>query len=164
MTTGAGDPLFGRDGTDGAGVGPLPGFELPVVRLPSVGPDGEIRGLDDFDADLEAGPAVRPVGSPEAFRSAAPGGPLADASSAPGAPVPPGAPALGPVPWSVPDRAPGSGVPPRPPARPPVVDEPGILGLSRRSRSRLGSRLFTAFFVLVFAVILVQMIVALLTA
>ena len=46
--------------------------------------------------------------------------------------------------------------------RPPVVAEPSILGISRHSRSRLGSRLFTWFFVVVYAVILVQMIVALL--
>jgi hypothetical protein len=42
------------------------------------------------------------------------------------------------------------------------VAEPSILGISRHSRSRLGSRLFTWFFVVVYAVILVQMIVALL--
>lgn len=53
--------------------------------------------------------------------------------------------------------------PTRPAARPTVVDELAILGLSRRSRSRRGSRLFTAFFVFVFAVILVQMVVELLT-
>ena len=51
----------------------------------------------------------------------------------------------------------------RPPfARPPPDDEDGILGFSRRARSRMGSRVFTAFFVLVFAVILIQMVLALL--
>jgi hypothetical protein len=66
-------------------------------------------------------------------------------------------------------RKPGPGTPPRrprlppgPPPRPRVVDEPGILGLSRLTRSRFGSRLFTWFFVLVFAVIVVQMISAIL--
>lgn len=47
-------------------------------------------------------------------------------------------------------------------ARPPPDDEDGILGFSRRARSRMGSRVFTAFFVLVFAVILIQMVLALL--
>jgi hypothetical protein len=47
-------------------------------------------------------------------------------------------------------------------ARPRIEPEQGILGLSRHSRSRLGSRLFNLFFVCVFALILVQMVVALL--
>ncbi|MCW2721680.1 MAG: peptidase caspase catalytic subunit [Pseudonocardia sp.] len=58
-----------------------------------------------------------------------------------------------------PPRPPG---PYRPPARPRIEPEPGILGLSRHTRSRLGARLFNLFFVFVFALILVQMIVALL--
>ncbi len=51
----------------------------------------------------------------------------------------------------------------RPPARPRIEPEPAILGLSRHTRSRLGARLFNLFFVFVFALILIQMIVALLT-
>jgi hypothetical protein len=51
----------------------------------------------------------------------------------------------------------------RPPARPRIEPEPAILGLSRHTRSRLGSRLFNLFFVLVFVLILAQMVVALLT-
>lgn len=54
-------------------------------------------------------------------------------------------------------------LPPRPSARPRIVDESSILGLSRVSRGRIGSRLFTGFFVFVFALIVVQMVVALLT-
>lgn len=45
----------------------------------------------------------------------------------------------------------------RPPvlrARPPVVDGPHILGLSRRTRGRWGSRMFTLLFVAVYALIL----------
>lgn len=45
----------------------------------------------------------------------------------------------------------------RPPvlrARPPAAVEPDILGLSRRSRGRWGSRMFTLFFVAVYALIL----------
>jgi len=49
-----------------------------------------------------------------------------------------------------------------PPPRPRIVDEPAILGLSRLTRGRFGSRLFNWFFVLVFAVILIQMISAIL--
>ncbi len=51
---------------------------------------------------------------------------------------------------------------PGPPPRPRIVDETGILGLSRLSRSRAGSRLFTWFFVLVFTLIVVQMVAAIL--
>ncbi|HEY0815759.1 MAG TPA: hypothetical protein VGE11_20995 [Pseudonocardia sp.] len=53
-------------------------------------------------------------------------------------------------------------VPPRPEARPRIVEEPAILGLSRVSRSRLGSRLFMWFFVFVYLLIFVQLIVSLL--
>ncbi len=48
------------------------------------------------------------------------------------------------------------------PPRPRIVEEPGILGLSRRTRGRFGSRVFTLFFVLVFALIVVQMVVSIL--
>ncbi|WP_300015120.1 hypothetical protein [Pseudonocardia sp.] len=47
-------------------------------------------------------------------------------------------------------------------ARPPVAPEPGILGLSRLARGRIGSRLFTLFFVAVYAVILIQLVMVLL--
>ncbi|MBN9096949.1 MULTISPECIES: hypothetical protein [unclassified Pseudonocardia] len=53
--------------------------------------------------------------------------------------------------------------PPHLRARPRIEPEQGILGLSRHTRSRLGSRLFNLFFICVFALILVQMVVALLT-
>jgi hypothetical protein len=46
--------------------------------------------------------------------------------------------------------------------RPRIVDEPGILGLSRLTRGRFGSRLFTVFFVLVYTVIVIQMVYAIL--
>lgn len=52
--------------------------------------------------------------------------------------------------------------PPRPDARPRIVEDPVILGLTRVSRSKLGSRLFTLFFLFVYAVILVQLVVSLL--
>jgi hypothetical protein len=53
-------------------------------------------------------------------------------------------------------------LPPQPETRPRIVEDPAILGLTRVSRSRLGSRLFTWFFVFVYAVILIQLIVSLL--
>lgn len=53
--------------------------------------------------------------------------------------------------------------PPHLRARPRIEPEQGILGLSRLTRSRLGSRLFNLFFVCVFALILVQMVVVLLS-
>jgi hypothetical protein len=54
--------------------------------------------------------------------------------------------------------------PPTRPARPPVRDaEPSLLGLTRRSRTRVGQLAFKWFFVVIFAVILIQMIITLLT-
>lgn len=173
MTPGAGDGLFGADGTGGDivgpapadGVGPLPGFDLPVVRLPMIGSDGTIAGLDDFDADLDRAPATYAV-SPRPGPAAIVDGQPEPAAGVVGSTPPPitnpcaSPPRAG---WT--DRAPGlaqTGLAAGMHTRPRVVDEPGIIGLSRRSRSRLGSRLFTVFFVLVFAVIVIQMFVALL--
>lgn len=48
------------------------------------------------------------------------------------------------------------------PARPRIDDDPGLLGISRRSHGRIGARLFNLFFVLVFALILAQLLVTLL--
>lgn len=70
-------------------------------------------------------------------------------------PAPPLDPAPGPEPVA-------PELPPQPEARPRIVEDPVILGLTRVSRSKLGSRLFTLFFVFVFAVILVQLVVSLL--
>ncbi len=47
-------------------------------------------------------------------------------------------------------------------ARPRIEPEPSILGLSRMTRGRVGSRIFTLFFVLVYALITVQLVVTLL--
>jgi hypothetical protein len=68
-----------------------------------------------------------------------------------------------PPPGAAPHPEPVAAEPPaQPEARPRIVEDPVILGLTRVSRSRLGSRLFTWFFVFVYAVILVQLIVSLL--
>lgn len=238
MTVGAGDALFGQDGTGGCSAGPeygfadgigvLPGLDLPVVRLPVIGADGRITGLDDMDADLDAatagpsavGGAVADGGGPgwrqsvpwpetagpaEPARPAPPPQPEPESDPAPhaasgpipgplpepepetprsGTPLPdngraagnatPAGPAPAITPW--PRRSASSGRPgpvptgpaptggfqPRPVARPRIEVEPSILGLSRHSRSRLGSRVFTWFFVLVFAAIAVQLVVSLL--
>jgi hypothetical protein len=84
----------------------------------------------------------------------------------PEAPITPLAPAPGPAARAVPAPV----VHPRPQvvplitaARPRIEPEPAILGLSRHSRSRLGSRLFTLFFVGIFTLILVQLVWSLLT-
>lgn len=50
----------------------------------------------------------------------------------------------------------------QPTARPRIEDDTVLLGLTRRSNSRLGQRLFTLFFVFVFAVIVLQLLVTLL--
>lgn len=47
-------------------------------------------------------------------------------------------------------------------ARPRVEDDEALLGLTRRSHSRWGQRLFALFFVFVFAVIVLQLVVVLL--
>jgi hypothetical protein len=69
-----------------------------------------------------------------------------------------------PVGRPAPPPAPPPGVhrPPALRARPPVEEEPEILGLSRLARGRFGSRLFTLFFVAVFALIAVQALVEIL--
>jgi hypothetical protein len=73
---------------------------------------------------------------PQAAPSPAPPGPAPPAASAPSAA--PEHPALLP--------------------RPRIVQDPVILGLTRHSRSKLGSRLFTLFFVFVYLLIFVQLI------
>lgn len=91
-------------------------------------------------------------------------GPAVDGARPPAAaPIP----AVTPAPtWSTAaTRRPPRAVGPdrRPPsARPRVEPEAGMIGLSRLTRSRAGSRLFTLFFVAVFALIFVQMCVVLL--
>jgi hypothetical protein len=204
------DALFGPDGTSGDGVGPLPGLDLPVVRLPTIGLDGSVTGLDALDDDLDSGsagpassaaPAPTPPVVPSMPVPPMPGPPptglrppdaparraAPDTAPVPGAPQTPSPPApaepatsAGPAgrparPRAVPARTepvrPGSPAARAPvygrrehlPTRPRIEQEPSILGLSRHSRSRIGSRAFTLFFVFVFALILVQLVVTLLS-
>jgi hypothetical protein len=201
MAVGDGDALFGQDGTGGItegpspdGIGPLPGFELPVVRLPVIGPDGSIRGLDAFDGDLDAGPPfgtaaappvtpqapgparapavddpspdrghgqVHGVAGPTPWPTAAQRAALgADPTGRPSLPAARHAPARRPAarpPLAAPEHAPARPLT----ARPRVEHEPSLLGFTRRSSSRAGSRAFALFFVLVFTVIVVHMLVVL---
>lgn len=126
-----------------------------------VGAPPWLRAPDEVEADhgapstnSHAGPqrppsAGRPRTSASATRTSRPR-PVAPMPRPPGRD--PGAPAAacGPAPA-------GPATPPPPPpscARPRVDVEDGIIGLSRWTRSRVGSRLFTLFFVAVFALIL----------
>ena len=95
---------------------------------------------------------VEPYGSGADSASPSLRGRAAPASSHGGGPPRPAQPA----------RQPGEARPNQPEARPPVVDELAVLGFSRHLRSRIGTRLFTWFFVLVFALIIVQLISSLL--
>ncbi|GAA1309482.1 hypothetical protein [Pseudonocardia xinjiangensis] len=104
---------------------------------------------------MTPGPGDAPFdrdGSPP-FRAPSDEADRREEASSPSGTVPPGRPA-GP---SRPPAWPG-----RPEARPPVVEEIAVLGFSRHLRSRIGTRLFTWFFVLVFALILVQLVASLL--
>lgn len=130
MTVGAGDALFGRDGTGPGELGP----DTAAVREP-------VRSVAR-PPHLGAPAIGRPQPVAARRRTPAPARPRAVAGARPGTPRPV--------------------VAPRPEARPRIVEEPGILGLSRRARGRVGSRLFNLFFVFVFGLILIQMVVALL--
>jgi hypothetical protein len=121
---------------------------------------------------------VRALGGPPSPR-VAPGAPPPGAAG-PSGPPRPGAP-LGP-PRAASDRAPGTAEAADPSYltqspvgpvlrsrygeyRPPVVgpqepDVPSLTGLTRRSRSKLGSRLFTVVFVAIFVLILIQTVVS----
>jgi hypothetical protein len=137
MTAGAGDEHVDRHDSDG---GP------PVPQLGGGAARASPHEIGSVPVSRQT-PARRP-GRPGA--PAAPRGTGADT----GAGCPPGP--LRPGPPGPPAR------PDQPESRPPVVDELAVLGFSRHLRSRLGTRLFTWFFVLVFALILVQLISSLL--
>ncbi|WP_214368347.1 hypothetical protein [Pseudonocardia sp. H11422] len=119
------DALFGPDGTSGDGVadaqpdgvGPLPGFELPVVQLPTIGPDGQVTGLagaEDLDVAVTDGamgePAAGAVSAGQAESDEAPAvltaGPAPSAASDVAAPA--RAPIIGTVAPPAPAGAPGA--------------------------------------------------------
>ena len=135
------DPLLGPDGTGGV-AGPLPCADPPVRARRATGARGR-------------GPAGRTVADLVAERRfPARAGGAAAAPRPQRQPPPAHAARAGPA-------GGGPAVPPDPPPRPRVEPELGILGLSRRARSRVGSRLFALFFVLVYLVIAVHLVVSL---
>ena len=114
--------------------------------------NGVSRGLAASAAELSQRPGPTPRSTATAA-GAAPtsNGPTSNGPTSNGSP----APASAAVPQQ---RRRNDRLPPGPAPRPRIVEEPSILGLSRRSRGRVGSRLFTLFFVLVYAVILLDLI------
>ncbi|MFC5995954.1 hypothetical protein ACFQE5_17245 [Pseudonocardia hispaniensis] len=124
--------------------------------------DDQIDALFGPDGTGEADPAG--VARPPAVEQ--PGQGVPDAATRPAAPpgVRPAAPSHKIV-ISEPRTAPTAAASAETPImtyRPRVEAEPSILGLSRHTRGRVGSRLFNLFFTAVFVVIFVQMVVALL--
>jgi len=126
-------------------------------------------------------PAVTPTPTPRPGAASTPPPAAAPPAAAPPAAAPPADAAPNFVPqtarpsWAADPPTPPSGapttpsarrtasgpahpLPPRPDARPRIVQDPVIIGLTRVSRSRLGSRLFTWFFVFVYLVIIVQLV------
>lgn len=127
-----------------AALGTAEGSEPPIMGRGGGSPDrsGRPSGSATAPGGASAAPGRLPSMIDVSARSAAPG----PAARAEPTITPPG---------------PRAGA--RPPARPRIEPEPAILGLSRHTRSRLGSRLFNLFFVFVFVLIAVQMVVVLLT-
>lgn len=152
--------VSGRGAVRTAAAGPRATItsEPAAAGPPDVRPDP--RKIDVQGPSAAPGPALgsEPMISPTLPRRGRTGDPLIDAVG-----VDPAA-----VPVPVPHRAgrhhahPEPQPEPQPATRPPIDADPAILGLSRRSRSRTGSQVFTWFFVLVFALIAGQMVVALL--
>jgi hypothetical protein len=143
MTVGAGDALFDQDGTaaaadsaEGPAAAPAPPEPAPPKPAADAAAPGWLTGRPTL-------PWPPPAAAEEATSAAA-------------ASPPPRQPEAHPRPPVRPVIIPGA------PPRPRIVEEPGILGLSRLTRGRFGSRLFTLFFVLVFTVIAVQMVVSIL--
>jgi hypothetical protein len=183
MTAGVeGEPVGGAapalDGVDAAArradLPEIIGSAPATAQETAQGPEASITVEQAYRAKLRAAAASAPADASVGRGATGGRAAISPASGSPAAP-----PAAGPADL---DRAPPRPVGPRPVrtgrpagarpaapavppnlrARPRIEPEQGILGLSRHSRSRLGSRLFNLFFVCVFALILVQMVVALL--
>jgi hypothetical protein len=153
MTVGAGDARF-DEGRTAATDSPPAAPEDPPERAPQGMSDPPATQPTSVAPAWLTGESTVPWPPPEA----------AEQEAVPATIRPPCRPQL----KSQPQSQPLARQPVRPviipgaPPRPRIVDEPGILGLSRRTRGRFGSRLFTLFFVLVFALIAVQMVVSIL--
>ena len=138
MTAGTGDTLFDQDGSAADDV------EAPephVEPAPASPPDPAQGRPGCIAPTWLTGGSTSPWPPPEATEHAA------DRPAGPRAVVPP-------------PRSPV--ILPTMPPRPRIVAEPSILGLSRLTRGRFGSRVFTLFFVFVFTLIVVQMIASIL--
>lgn len=158
-----------------------PGVSRPAARVsPGAAAAGvlasiAVAGRDDeriaeptFGADGTAPPVVAPDAAtgthpPVSVRRAwtpGPGRPAGRVLRAAGAAPAPARAHRDPAPARArPEPAPVR--PGDPPPRPRIEDEPSILGLTRHSNSRLGSRVFALFFALVYAVIVIELVVAL---
>jgi hypothetical protein len=146
MTAGTGDARFDQDGTDADHPAAEPAAPARATPDAAAGTAAAAQPASAAPAWL-TGEAALPWPPPEGAR------PRADSAVTIPPPRRPGVRARPPVrPLIVP------GAPPRPR----IVEEPGILGLSRLTRGRFGSRLFTLFFVLVFTLIAVEMVVSIL--
>jgi hypothetical protein len=138
-----------RDAAAGDGVKAQPAVSGKIDASAPGTAGGAAQRSEPPITDVPGAPHDRDASSPAAGR----GGPPPPVIVVPERVAPPR-----PAPRARPSITPGT----RPPARPRIEPEPAILGLSRHTRSRLGSRLFNLFFVFVFALIVIQMVVALL--
>lgn len=140
---------------------PLPGLDLP--RLPDLPPLPELSSLTDASYE----PADDEVPTPPQWPAVS-AADVPPSYSAPTAATPAAATPAAAMPEPAPARPAGYPMPAQPPtrpARPPVRDvEPSLLGLTRRSRTRVGQLAFKWVFAVIFGVILLQMIISLLTA
>ncbi|MGI8799391.1 MAG: hypothetical protein ACR2GE_08905 [Pseudonocardia sp.] len=148
---------------------PLPGLDLP--RLPDLPPLPELSSLTDASyepaEDVGYEPADDEVPTPPQWPAVS-AADVPPSYSAPTAATPAAATPAAAMPEPAPARPAGYPMPAQPPtrpARPPVRDvEPSLLGLTRRSRTRVGQLAFKWVFAVIFGVILLQMIISLLTA
>ncbi|WP_226361559.1 hypothetical protein [Pseudonocardia sp. ICBG1142] len=137
--------------------------EQPAAGGPDI--DGPTRRTLTAVRRRRPGPAAIPTPDEDADDSVpGPRRPVTPAPSSPVPPVPRRSP-TGPVPRLPAPRRPRSGDeepvgtvyrPPAVSARPPVDLDEGLLGFSRLTRGRVGARVFTIVFVLIYLVILVQ--------
>ncbi|MEU9818283.1 hypothetical protein ACIGG9_02755 [Pseudonocardia alni] len=142
---------------------PSPEEERPAAREPDI--DGPTQRTLTAVRRRRPGPAAVPTPDDDAGDPVpGPRRPVTPTPSSPVAPAPRRSP-TGPVPrLPAPRRPRADGDEPvgtvyRPPAvsaRPPVDLDNGLLGFSRLTRGRIGARVFTIVFVLIYLVILVQ--------
>ena len=147
-----------------------------MTRRPTGTGADRVYRVADLVADLAAGRATRRADDPAAGPALTPPPAAASPAAAPPADAAPNfLPQTARPSWAADPPTPPSGapttpsarrtasgpahpLPPRPDARPRIVQDPVIIGLTRVSRSRLGSRLFTWFFVFVYLVIIIQLV------